>query len=601
MSACCRRCGSCHGGVRSYGRCVHRDPRISRFAASRLGPTQRARDVARLRKETFDVVVIGGGVTGTGAALDAASRGLSVALIEARDLAAGTSSRSSKLIHGGLRYLEQLDFGLVREALRERDLLLTTLAPHLVRPVRFLLPLTRRFWQRPYYGAGVALYDMLGSILGSNRGLPRHRHLSRRQARHLFPGLRHDALVGAIGYFDGQVDDARFVVTLARTAASYGAAVVSSARVVDVMRDAREVVGVRVRDAETGEEFDVAARTVIAATGVWSDDVSAMLGDTRGLRVRASKGVHLVVPRSTINGDSGLILRTAKSVLFVIDWGGHWIIGTTDTEWDLDRAHPAASSVDIGYILSQLNKVLEKPLRPEDIEGVYAGLRPLLSGESEVTSKLSREHAAVEPMLGLMLVAGGKFTTYRVMAADVVDLAVRRLRDVRPSRTQDIPLIGADGFAAAWNHRTDTAARHGLSVGVVEHLLERYGSLSSQLLAMIDADPELAQPVVGAPEYVAAEIVYAAAAEGALHLDDVLTRRTRISIETAHRGLDSVEHAAGLLSGVLGWDRAARRREVAHYRARVAAERESQRMPVDRTADAARLGAQDVRGPLAVL
>ncbi|MGI8647194.1 MAG: FAD-dependent oxidoreductase [Acidimicrobiales bacterium] len=577
---------------------MYRDPKVSRFTASQLGPARRARDVHRLRCETFDVVVVGGGVTGAGTALDAASRGLSVALIEGSDLAAGTSSRSSKLIHGGLRYLEQWDFGLVREALHERGLLLTSLAPHLVRPTQFLLPLTHRWWQRPYYGAGVALYDALGSIFGTNRGLPRHRHLSRRQARRLFPGLRRDALIGAIRYFDAQVDDARFVVTLARTAASYGAAIVPSARVIDVVRDAREVVGVRVRDAETGEEFSVSARTVIAATGVWSDDISEMLGSTRGLRVRASKGVHLVVPRSTINGDSGLILRTATSVLFVIDWGGHWIIGTTDTDWDLDRAHPAASSVDINYILGQLNTVLERPLKPEDIEGVYAGLRPLLSGESDVTSKLSREHAAVEPMLGLMLVAGGKFTTYRVMAADVVDLAVRRLRDVRPSRTRDVPLLGADGFRLAWNQRADTAVRHGVSVGVVEHLLERYGSLSVELLRMIDADPELGQPVAGAPEYVAAEIVYAVTSEGALHLDDVLTRRTRISMETAHRGLDSAEHAASLLAPVLGWNKAARRAEIAHYQARVAAERESQRMPDDRTADAARLGAADVRSPL---
>jgi glycerol-3-phosphate dehydrogenase len=580
---------------------VYRDPKISRFSASQLGPEQRSRDLERLRNETFDVVVIGGGVTGTGTALDAASRGLSVALIESRDLAAGTSSRSSKLIHGGLRYLEQLNFSLVREALRERGLLLTTLAPHLVRPVGFLLPLTRRFWQRPYYGAGVALYDTLGSIFGTNRGLPRHKHLSRRGAKRLFPGLRQDALVGAIRYFDGQVDDARFVVGLARTAATYGAAIVPSARVTGVIRDAREVVGVRVRDAETGDQFDVRAKTVIAATGVWSDDVSEMIDGTRGLRVRASKGVHLVVPRSTINGDVGLILRTATSVLFVIDWGGHWIVGTTDTDWDLDRAHPAASSVDIGYILGQLNKVLEHPLKPSDIEGVYAGLRPLLSGESDSTSKLSREHAAVEPMLGLMLVAGGKFTTYRVMAADVVDLAVRRLRDVRPSRTEDVPLVGADGFHLAWKHRADTATRHGVSVGVVEHLLERYGSLTTQLLKLIDEDLTLGQPVAGAPEYVAAEIVYSAAAEGALHLEDVLTRRTRISIETVHRGLESMEHVARLLAGVLGWDSDAQRREIEHYAARVAAERESQRMPDDRTADAARLGAEDVRAPLAVV
>ena len=548
-----------------------------------------------MRSETFDVVVIGGGVTGAGAALDAATRGLSVALVEARDFGAGTSSRSSKLIHGGLRYLEQLDFPLVREALRERGLLLGTLAPHLVRPVPFLLPLTHYGTQRAYYGAGVALYDSLGSLFGTARGLPRHRHLTRTGARRLFPGLRRDALKGAIRYYDAQVDDARFVLTLVRTAASVGVATASSVRVIDILKDVREVVGVRVRDMETGEEFEIRSRTVIAATGVWSDDLSEMLGERPGLRVRASKGVHLVVPRSAINGDVGLILRTEKSVLFVIPWGGHWIIGTTDTDWSLDRAHPAASSVDIDYILEHINAVLERPLTHADIEGVYAGLRPLLAGEDEGTSKLSREHAVVEPMLGLMLVAGGKYTTYRVMAADVVNLAARRLRGVPASRTDEVPLVGADGFHDAWSNRAGLARRHGVSVGVVEHLLERYGTLTTEVLALGDLRPALRLPVEGAPEYLAAEIVYAAAYEGALHLDDVLTRRTRISIETPHRGLESVEAVADLVAGVLGWDAATRRREVEHYRARVAAERESQRMPDDTTADAARLGAPDVR------
>jgi glycerol-3-phosphate dehydrogenase len=548
-----------------------------------------------MRSETFDVVVVGGGVTGTGAALDAASRGLSVALVEARDFAAGTSSRSSKLIHGGLRYLEQLNFPLVREALKERGLLLTRLAPHLVRPVPFLLPLTHRVWQRAYYGAGVALYDVLGSLFGTSRGVPRHRHLTRTAARRLFPGLRRDALVGAIQYYDAQVDDARFSLTLARTAASYGAAMATSTRVIDVLKDVREVIGVRVRDLESGEVFDVRARTVIAATGVWSDDLSEMLGGRPGLRVRASKGVHLVVPRSAIAGDDGLILRTEKSVLFVIPWGGHWIIGTTDTDWNLDRAHPAASSSDIDYILTHVNQVLDRPLSHDDIEGVYAGLRPLLVGESEASSKLSREHAVVEPMLGLMLVAGGKYTTYRVMAADVVDLAARRLQGTPRSRTEEVPLLGADGFAAAWAVRAETARAHGISAGVVEHLLERYGSLTSEILELIDERPELAIPLTGAAEYIAAEVVYAGIAEGALHLDDVLTRRTRISIETPHRGLNCVEQVADLLGGVLGWDAATRRREVEHYRARVKAERESQRKPDDRTADAARLGAPDVR------
>ncbi len=583
-----------------------RSPTDSRYTAGRLSPIRRVADLQRLRDEQFDVLVIGGGVTGAGAALDAASRGLSVALVEARDLASGTSSRSSKLIHGGLRYLEQLELHLVHEALTERGLLTSRIAPHLVRPVPILVPLETasppaRVWHRLYYGLGVAAYDVFAGIFGTGRGMPLHRHLTRDGARHLFPSLRADKIAGAIRYYDGQVDDARLVVNLARTAASLGAAVVTSARVTGFLREARQVVGVRVRDLESPEapEFEVRARQVVAATGVWSDDMSQMLSDVGvrpGLRVRASKGVHLVVPRSAITGDAGLILRTATSVLFVIPWGGHWIIGTTDTDWELDRSHPAASARDIRYLLDQVNTVLERPLTVDDIEGVYAGLRPLLSGEADSTSKLSREHAVVEPMLGLLLVAGGKYTTYRVMAADVIDLAARRLAVDRPSRTADLPLLGADGYPAAWRDRQDAARRHGVTTGVIEHLLERYGTLAPDLLVLIAADPALAAPLAGAPEYLAAEVAYAATAEGALHLDDVLTRRTRISFETAHRGGETAGHAAGIMAGVLGWDDAVRDREIEHYLARVEAERQSQKMPDDLTADAARLGVPDVRG-----
>ncbi len=584
-----------------------RDPSVSRYTAGRLSPIRRVADLRRLRDEHFDVLVIGGGVTGAGAALDAASRGLSVALVEARDLASGTSSRSSKLIHGGLRYLEQLELHLVHEALTERGLLSTRIAPHLVRPVPILVPLepanpASRVWHRGYYGLGVAAYDVFAGLFGGGRGMPLHRHLSRDGARHIFPSLRADKITGAIRYYDGQVDDARLVVNLARTAASLGAAVVTSARVTGFVREAREVIGVRVRDLEAPDspEFEVRARTVVAATGVWSDDMSQMLSDVGvrpGMRVRASKGVHLVVPRSAINGEAGLILRTPTSVLFVIPWGGHWIIGTTDTDWQLDRAHPAASARDIRYLLDQVNPVLDRPLTTDDIEGVYAGLRPLLSGEAESTSKLSREHAVVEPMLGLLLVAGGKYTTYRVMAADVIDRAVRRLGGVAPaSRTDQLPLLGADGYPAAWRDRQDTARRHGVTAGVVEHLLERYGTLTVHLLAMIAADPSLATPLTGAPEYLTAEVAYAVLAEGALHLDDVLARRTRISIETPHRGVQSAKHAAAVMGAALGWDAAVEANEVEHYRARVEAERESQRMPDDLTADAARIGVPDARG-----
>ncbi|MCZ2859579.1 glycerol-3-phosphate dehydrogenase/oxidase [Blastococcus sp. VKM Ac-2987] len=570
-----------------------------------LSPERRRADRARLADGVVDVLVIGGGVTGAGAALDAASRGLSVGLLEARDWAAGTSSRSSKLIHGGLRYLEQLAFPLVREALKERARLVGTIAPHLVRPLPFLLPLTAPAWQRAYYGAGVALYDVLGAALARDRSIPRHRHLSRQATLEAFPALRRDAVRGAIRYWDAQVDDARHTLAVVRTAAGYGAHALSSARVVGLLRDGGDddgapVVGVRVADLTDGSSFAVRARSVIAATGVWSDDVGAMLGASApSLKVRASKGVHLVVPRAAIGGadvdPDGLILRTPTSVLFVIPWRDHWIVGTTDTPWRLDRDHPAASSADIGYLLDQVNRVLARPLTADDVVGVYAGLRPLLAGESDDTSRLSREHAVVTPVPGLVLVAGGKYTTYRVMAADAVDAAVEGLPGAPRSRTAELPLVGARGWAAVRDRAAELAAAHGVPQDAVERLLERHGDQVTAVLGLVRRDPALGRPLTGAPGHLAAEVVHAVTAEGALHLDDVLTRRMRISIETPHRGVESAPEVAALMAGVLGWDEERTGREVTHYAARVDAERESQRMPDDRTADAARLGAPDVR------
>jgi glycerol-3-phosphate dehydrogenase len=573
-----------------------------------LSPARRAADRARLPDEVVDVVVIGGGVTGAGAALDAASRGLSVALLEARDWAAGTSSRSSKLIHGGLRYLEQLAFPLVHEALQERSRLVRTIAPHLVTPVPFLLPLTSPVWQRAYYGAGVALYDVLGAALAADRGIPAHKHLSRRATLAAFPGLRPDAVRGAIRYWDAQVDDARHTLAVVRTAAGYGARVLSSARVTGLLRDGdgptAPVVGVQVADLTDGSSFAVRARSVVAATGVWSDDVGEMLGvSAPSLKVRASKGVHLVVPRDAIEGgdvgadgeQSGLILRTATSVLFVIPWGEHWIIGTTDTPWRLDRAHPAACSADIEYLLDQVNGVLTRPVTPDRIVGVYAGLRPLLAGESDETSRLSREHAVVSPVPGLVVVAGGKYTTYRVMAADAVDAAAAALPGVPASRTAHLPLVGAHRWPEVRAAAAQMAEESGLDEDAVQRLLSRHGDRVGEVLDLARRHPDLARPLEGAPGHLAAEVVHAVTAEGALHLDDVLTRRTRISVRTPHRGVDSAPAVAALMAGPLGWDEERVAREVEHYRARVAAERESQRMPDDSTADAARLGAPDVR------
>jgi glycerol-3-phosphate dehydrogenase len=320
--------------------------------------------------------------------------------------------------------------------------------------------------------------------------------------------------------------------------------------------------------------------------------------------VRASKGVHLVLPRSAIDGarlaeagatQAGLILRTPTSVLFVIPWGDRWIVGTTDTPWRLDRDHPAASSADIDYILDQVNQVLVRPVTPDQILGVYAGLRPLLAGESDETSRLSREHAVVMPVPGLVLVAGGKYTTYRVMAEDAVDAAVEGLPGVPPSRTALLPLVGAHRWTDVEDRAAELAAGAGVPEEIVARLLRRHGDRIGDVLDLAKADPALARPLTGAPGYLAAEVVHAVTAEGALHLDDVLTRRTRVSIETGHRGVESAPEVAALMAGVLGWDEERTAREVEHYTARVAAERESQRMPDDRTADAARLGAPDVR------
>ena len=567
--------------------------------AAALSPAARASALEAMRADELDVLVVGGGVVGVGTALDAVTRGLSVGLLEQRDFASGTSSRSSKLIHGGLRYLEMLDFALVREALQERGLLLTRLAPHLVKPVSFLYPLTRRGWERPYVGAGLALYDAMAMAGRYDVGLPRHRHLFRRQVRRIAPDFRADQLAGAIQYYDAQVDDARLVVTVARTAASHGALCATRTKVVGFLREGERVTGVRAVDLESGHELEVRARVVVNAAGVWTDEIQSMVGGRGALHVQASKGIHLVVPRDRIRSESGIILRTATSVLFVIPWGRHWIIGTTDTAWNLDKAHPAASRADIDYLLAQVNKVLREPLGHEDVEGVYAGLRPLLSGESEPTSRISREHTVVTPVPGLVIIAGGKLTTYRVMAKDAIDASVHSLGtslgvSVPGSITEKVRLAGADGYETRSNQRSTLARTSGLHRARIDHLLNRYGGLVDEVLALISQRPALAQPLAGAEDYLAAEVAYAVSHEGARHLDDVLARRTRISIECFDRGVAAARPAATLMAAELGWDEERLADEVDHYLRRVEAERQSQLALTDQEADEARVRATDI-------
>jgi glycerol-3-phosphate dehydrogenase len=563
--------------------------------SARLGPADRTAALAALAGTEHQVLVVGGGVVGSGVALDAATRGLSVGLVEARDFGSGTSSRSSKLIHGGLRYLEQLNISLVREALAERSLLLQRIAPHLVHPVSFLFPFTHHAWERLYIGAGVTAYDALGFSLGQTRGLPRHRQLTRGAALRIAPALKRSAFTGALIYWDAQVDDARYVMTLVRTAAGYGAHAASRTQVTGFLREGERVTGVRAVDLESGADLEIRAQQVVNATGVWTDETQAMVGGRGTINVRASKGVHLVVPRDRIHSGSGIILRTPFSVLFVIPWGRHWIIGTTDTDWSLDKAHPAASRADIDYVLGQVNRILAVPLTRDDVEGVYAGLRPLLAGESDSTSKLTREHTVAHPVPGLVMIAGGKYTTYRLMARDAVDAVAHGLDGrVAPSCTDVVPLAGADGYIALWNARYSLARSSGLHVARIEHLLRRYGGLSKEVLDLIAAEPSLGKPLAGADDYLRAEVVYAASHEGARHLDDALARRTHVSIETWDRGLSVAQEAAELMAGPMRWKSRQVVREVENYQARVAAERASQDAETDQDADAIRVGAPDI-------
>jgi glycerol-3-phosphate dehydrogenase len=515
-----------------------------------------------------------------------------VALVEQRDYASGTSSRSSKLFHGGLRYLEQFNFGLVHEALAERNLMLRSLCPHLARPVSFIYPLRHRVWERIYVGAGVFLYDVMAKR--ANSPLPRHEHLSRKDLATVAPALNIEKAHGAIRYWDAQVDDARHTMMLARTAAAHGAALGTSTKVMALVSAGDRGQVVEVLDLETGRTLEIACRAVINATGVWSDGIQKLAGG-EGLSVNASKGVHLVIPRSRIDSTTGMIVRTPESVLFVIPFDEHWIVGTTDTPWTLRKPHPAASQKDIDYLLKWVNSVVTDPLRRDDVVGVYAGLRPLLTGESDKTSKLSREHAVVDNGKGLISVAGGKYTTYRLMASDAVDATATYFdQPLSPSRTASVPLVGADGYEAL----RIGPSPPGIDSGDFHRLLGRYGSLVSNIADLVRDTPELGERLVEDAPYLKAELVYAATHEGALHLDDFLTRRTRISIETRHRGTRALDEITKLIAPLLGWDEETSAREIEHYRARIEAERDSQRQPDDHTADAARMGAPDVRtGP----
>lgn len=543
----------------------------------------------------LDVLIIGGGVVGCGSALDAAQRGLSVGLVEKRDLAAGTSSRSSRLAHGGLRYLEQREFSLVHEALTERGLLLDRLAPHLVRPVPFLYPITRRGWERPYVGFGITVYDMLSRFGAYGGAMQRPRTLSARAVYGISPGIKRDALVGAVRFHDAQIDDARHTVAVARTAVAHGAAIATRTAAIRLIREDGRVVGAVLRDEITGREFESRARVVLGAVGVWTDELLKMAGAESPHAVRQSKGVHLVVPREAFPSTSALIARTPTSVLFLLPWGRHWLVGTTDTDYEGRRDEPQVDEADVKYLLEQANKWLAKPLDRQDVVGIYSGLRPLLSSGAgdDGTSTLSREHAVLRPAPGIVLVAGGKYTTYRVMAADAIDAVIASRGElvegiVPESHTDELPLVGAAGYASAWAARERTAREAGLSLQTIEHLLRRHGDRMSTVLDLAANEPALAKPIHPDAPYLMAEAVVATTREGALGLEDVLARRTRLALETRHGGVDVARQVAEVLAPYMGWNEESVESEVARVERRAEAlqpvpggQADQQLVPVD--------------------
>lgn len=543
-------------------------------AASRTAALEAMTDDAGV-----DILVIGGGVTGAGIALDAATRGLRTAIVEAGDWAMGTSAWSSKLVHGGLRYLYNLDFKLVSEALKERGLLLERTAPHLVKAQPFLWPLKLPLIERAYSAVGIGMYDTLAFVgAGGRKTVPAQQHFTKSGTKKVFPGIKDSAFSGAIQFYDARVDDARLVIDLVRTAAGYGALAATRAKVTGVEKDASgRVIGAKILDLETGTEKTVKAKHIINATGVWTEETEALANQDAGLKVLASKGVHITVPRDRIKATSGIFTKTEKSVLFIIPWQRYWIIGTTDTPYtQQDRLNPVATRADIDYVLMQANKLIADELTHDDVISTFAGLRPLLQpvlkdGSDKSSTKVSREHTVTQIAPGMSAIAGGKLTTYRVMAEDAVDFALGERAKTLPSVTERIKLVGAEGYEVLASRAEALAAENGWDAARTDHLLERYGAELTDIIAQIEEDPSLGVPLAAAPQFLRADVMQAVRAEGALHLEDVLIRRVRLDLEAKDRGLAAAEEIISIMAPELGWDEATQQRELDTYRERVEA------------------------------
>lgn len=534
-----------------------------------FGLTDRANNIERLRAETFDVVVIGGGITGAGVALEAASRGLRTALIERDDFASGTSSRSSKLIHGGLRYLRQYQFALVSEGLRERQRLFRN-APHLARPLTFTFPVISGQHRRKARMTGLLatlglwLYDALGGW----RVGEVHKKISVDEAARRIPGLNRDRIAAAFSYVDGHADDARLTLAVAKTAAlEFGAPIANYVHAIGLdTDDGGTVRGVHAHDALTGTDFTIRTRTVVNATGVWADEVRGASG-TQPLYIRPAKGVHITVPRARLPIEGAAILEVAGEgrVVFIIPWGEHVYIGTTDTDYRGDRNEPLCTAEDVRALLDVVNEILRTPLSANDVMGTWAGLRPLIAETDDdraPTADVSRRHVIVDDRNGLVTVTGGKLTAYREMAEDTVDALKGHLNGsrVKRSRTKKLPISGAVGTAKL--RVPGAPERLGISHTLCTHLVDRYGGHAATIAKMVRADATLGEPLIPDLDYIRAEALYAARFEMVATLADLLERRTRALMLDREATVAAAPAVAALIGPELGWDDAEQRRQV---------------------------------------
>lgn len=551
------------------------------------GAFDRPSALRRLEESHFDVIVVGGGITGVGCALDAASRGLRTALVERHDFASGTSSKSSKLVHGGLRYLQQGDIRLVYEALAERQILRRN-APHLVKVLPFLIPIfskngvvSRKLARA--MGTAMWMYDFTGGLrIGKV-----HKRLSKEKALEYFPTLPPENLVSSYLYYDARADDARLCVAVARTAAlQFGAVVVNDAAVTSVRKnDNGKVCGVDV--VADGRTISVTADSIINAAGVWADDVRSFDEPGRPRTIRPAKGIHITLPWHKIRNEIAAVIAVPgdKRSVFVVPWGDFSFVGTTDTDYQGSVDDPQCTPEDIEYLLRAINGSVTTEITEADIVGTWAGLRPLVADPeaSGRTADLSRRHSVNRSDAGVVTVTGGKLTTYREMAADAVDEIVEHVLDRktlsnlhRRSRTKRLELHGADGFDQLVSR---AATLSPLGPDVVTHLIDRYGSDTGDVLALAENDPDLAAPLVEGLPYLRAEAIFAVRHEMARTIDDILSRRTRARLLARDDSAAAAPSVAALIGPELGWDEAEQRHRVDEYVRQIDEERSAPGLP----------------------